>query len=263
MNRQSRPFYAQVYDSLSQGIREGSWGQGDILPSESELCAQFGVSRTVVRRALQELEYEGLIIRKQGKGSFVAERKLQELLLQRLTGFYQDMLNQGHKIRNRVLRQEIVRAGDDVRAALMTKENEEIILIERLRYVDGIPVNLSISYVPQKRCPSLLFANLAEGSLYTYLETETGQHIVRGRRTIEAIRATPSLSELLETDADLPFFKITNTCYLADGAPIEYSLGYHRCDRTQFHVELVRTGDLESPPTGPVPSAPQYGHTLT
>ncbi len=152
-----------MYDSLNQGIREGVWGQGDILPSEAELCAQFGVSRTVVRRALQELEYEGLIIRKQGKGSFVAERKLQELLQQRLTGFYQDMLNQGHKIRNKVLRQEIVRGADDVRSALMVKENEEIILIERLRYVDGVPVNLSISYIPQQRCPSLLFANLAEG----------------------------------------------------------------------------------------------------
>jgi GntR family transcriptional regulator len=231
-----------------------------MLPSEAELCSAFAVSRTVVRRALQELVYEGLIYRRQGKGSFVAERKLQELLVQRLTGFYQDMISQGHTIANRVLRLEDGQPDVEAAAALGLAGGN-VIVVERLRIVDGLPVNLSISFVPAQRCPDLLAADLSEGSLYSFIEQHCAQRIVRGRRTIEAIRPTPQLTQLLEIEPDLPLFKITNTCYLADGTPIEHSRGYHRSDRTQFQVELLRTADAEPPTMHGAAHLPQ-SHTL-
>ena len=255
-----RPYYAQILDQLRQEMRDGVRKAGEMLPSEAELCSTFAVSRTVVRRALQELEYEGLIYRKQGKGSFVAERKLQELLIQQLTGFHQDMVSQGHAIANRVLRLEEGQA-DEVAAEALGLAGERVIILERLRVVDGLPVNVSISFVPVQHCPELLSADLTEGSLYAFIEAHCGQRIVRGRRTIEAIRPTAQMTELLEIEPDLPVFKITNTCFLADGTAIEHSRGYHRSDRTQFQVELLRTTNV-GPGVMPVSADLPQSHTL-
>src|SRR6188508_2533234 len=98
MERATRvPYYAQLQEILAEQIRQGTWPPGHLLPSEAELCARFGVSRTVVRQALSELVHEGLIVREQGKGSFVAQPKISEGLVQRLTGFYEDMAQRGFK----------------------------------------------------------------------------------------------------------------------------------------------------------------------
>lgn len=240
-----RPYYAQILDSLRDAIHAQVWRPGDLLPSEAELCASFAVSRTVVRRALQELEYEGVIYRRKGKGSFVAEPRIHERLVQRLTGFHQDMVSQGHAIANRVLRLEVTSVDSEAMAALNLSAHESVIVLERLRFVDGQPVNLSHSFVPQKRCSRLLQADLTHGSLYAFLEEQTGQRITRGSRIIEAIEPTAQLAKLLEIESHLPLFKITNTCYLADGTAIEHSRGYHRSDRAVFQVELLRDSALD------------------
>lgn len=259
----AQPYYAQILASLRQAIMAGVWQPGEILPSETELCDALAVSRTVVRRALQELEYEGLIYRRQGKGSFVAERKLQERLVQRLTGFHQDMVEQGHVIVDRVLRLDAVVPDTEAAEALGLGEHSDAIVLERLRVVDELPVNFSISFVPRERCPELLVADLSSGSLYAFLERACGQRIVRGRRTIEAMRPTAHLAQILEIEPDLPVFKITNTCYLADGTPIEHSRGYHRSDRTLFQVELLRTEADEGTALSGNRSALPQSHTLT
>jgi GntR family transcriptional regulator len=241
------PFYVQVKERLKEQIDSGALSPGSLLPSEAELCTLFGVSRIVIRRALQELEYEGRIYRRRGKGSFVAEPKVHEQLVQKLTGFYQDMLDQGHEVTNRVRRLELVAAGADVASALEVKNATAVVVCERLRLVDGKPVNFSESYVPYAVCPALLDADLRNQSLYAWIERACGQRIVRGRRTIEAILAPAHIAELLEIDAHLPVFKITSTCYLADGTPIEHSRGYHRSDRSLFEVVLLREPDPPAP----------------
>jgi GntR family transcriptional regulator len=246
------PYYVQIQEHLREQIAEGALPPGALLPSEAELCTAFDVSRIVVRRALQELEREGLIYRKRGKGSFVAEPKVHEELVQRLTGFYQDMVDQGHVVFNRVLRQELAAAGSEIGRWLLLPPDEIIIVCERLRLVDEKAVNLSFSYVPRDLCPDLVNTDLTQRSLYTLLEECCGQPITRGQRTIEAILPPPAISEQLEIDPKLPVFKITNTCYLGNGTPIEHSVGYLRSDRTLFEVQLVR---------GPERSLPS-SHTL-
>lgn len=259
------PYYAQLLEYLRGEIARGVWKPGDLLPSEADLCNTFTVSRTVVRRALQELEYQGLIYKRRGKGTFVAEAKMHEAMVQRLTGFHQDMIDQGYSITNRVLRQEAAAAEDDVRNALAMSADQSVIVCERLRLVDEKPVNFSVSYVPQDRCPQLLTADLRNQSLYAFIEQATGRSITRGRRTIETILPSEQIAELLEIDGDLPVFRITNTCFLEDGTPIEHSLGYHRSDRVRFEVELLRMPKVARPVDSGQgmldPGLPQ-GHTL-
>ena len=97
INRDSYiPLYIQVIDSLTDFIEGNKLSSGYQIPGEAELCRSFDVSRTVIRQALKELEYKGLIYRTKGLGTFVSEPKIRENLFQELTGFYQDMEAKGH-----------------------------------------------------------------------------------------------------------------------------------------------------------------------
>ncbi len=241
------PYYAQIAQYLREQIKIGNLPPGSLLPSETELCNAFKVSRIVARQALQELEYEGLVYRQRGKGTFVAEPKVHEQLVQRLTGFHQDMVDQGHRVSNKVLRQEIISADGEIGRRLRLSPNDEVIAIERLRLVDEKAINFSVSYVPYHLCPDLLESDLTKSSLYAFLETCVGRRIARGQRTIEAILPSSSIAQLLEIDTKLPVFRITNICYLDDGTPIEYSIGYHRSDRTLFEVQLIRNSEQTLP----------------
>ncbi len=89
------PYYHQLKELLRHRIQAGVWPPGSQLPTEAEICRMFGVSRTTVRQALSELLHEGLIRRERGRGTFVNKPKIRERLVERLTGFYQDMVAQG------------------------------------------------------------------------------------------------------------------------------------------------------------------------
>ena len=101
------PYYIQLMDILREKVQQSEWRPGDQIPGEQDLCERYQVSRTVVRQALRELEYEGVITRQKGKGTFISLPKISEGLVQKLTGFYQDMVERGLKPGSQVLHQEV------------------------------------------------------------------------------------------------------------------------------------------------------------
>lgn len=234
------PYYVQLKEALRERIRRGDWKPGDRLPGEMELCQTFDVSRTVIRQAFQELTSEGLIVRRKGKGTFVAERKIGERLIQRLTGFHQDMLDQGYTPVSRVLKQRVVPANQKVADYLSLALGAPVIEIERLRFVGEEPIVLVTTYVPYSACPKLAQADLTDRSLYQFLEDECGLVIARGRRTIEAVPANKHEAELLQVEIKAPLILLDSVSYLADGTPIEYYHALHRGNRARFEVELIR-----------------------
>lgn len=234
------PFYIQVIDSLSEYIEDNEFPPGHQLPGEAELCRFFDVSRTVIRQALQELQYKGLIYREKGRGTFVSKPKIHESLFQELTGFYQDMVAKGHQPRSDVLKQEKVSASSKVAAYLGLEVNSPVIQIDRLRYVNHEPIVLVTTYLPLDLCPELLEVNLTNQSLYAYLEKEHGLQIARGKRFLEAVIANQLEAELLKVDIGSPLILLNSVSYLQDGTPIEYFHALHRGDRSRFETELVR-----------------------
>src|SRR3970040_2816569 len=104
------PYYIQLIDLLKDQIQDKKWAPGEQIPGKQELCDTYGVSRTVVRQALRELELSGVITRRKGKGTFIAEPKINEGLIQKLTGFYQDMVERGLQPVTRVLHQRLAPA---------------------------------------------------------------------------------------------------------------------------------------------------------
>ena len=234
------PLYIQLKEILQAYIEQDVWQSGAQLPSEPDLCRIYGISRTVVRQALQELQREGLIFRRKGKGTFVAEPKFKESHVQRLSGFYQDMVAQGHQVISRVLRQKVVPADPKVARYLQLEPETAVILTERLRLVNGEPINLVTNYIPYEHCPKLVKANLTDQSLYAFIQRECGKIIVRGRRTIEAVLANNYEAQLLEVDPNEPLILVNGQSFLQDGTLLEYYHGLHRSDRSHFEVELVR-----------------------
>ncbi|MEJ2487978.1 MAG: GntR family transcriptional regulator [Anaerolineales bacterium] len=234
------PLYIQVIDALREYIEENELSPGYRLPGEAELCRIFDVSRTVIRQALQELEYKGLIYKKKGKGTFVARPKIHEGLFQELTGFYQDMQARGHSPKSDVLKQEKVKATRKIAVYLEIAEGDPVIQIDRLRFINDEPIVLVTTYFPYDICPPLLDVDLTERSLYAFLEEEHDLHITRGKRFLEAVAANQIEAELLDVPLGAPLILLDSVSYLADGTPLEYYHASHRGDRSRFEAELIR-----------------------
>jgi len=234
------PYYHQLLEIIKLKIREGTWEPGDRIPSEAELCETYGVSRTVVRQALRELEAESAIVRRKGKGTFVAKPKISEGLIQKLTGFYQDMTERGLIPGTKVLFQEIVPANTKIAGYLDVPVGTDIVEIKRVRYIHDEPIQLVTTFIPLYLSPKLVNVDLTDRSLYEYLETENGIRIARGIRHIEAVLANEEEAQLLEIDEGDPLILLDSVSYTETGQAIEYYHAVHRGDRSRFEVELIR-----------------------
>lgn len=210
------------------------------MAGETELCAKYSISRTVVRQALRELELNGVIIRQKGRGTFIAEPKIHESLAQKLTGFYQDMVARGLEPVTKVLDHKIIPSDAKIARILEIAIGSEVVEIKRLRFIKTEPIQLTTTYIPHSLCPQLEKVDLTNMSLYELLEKEYGLFIARGKRYIEAVSANETESSLLGIPKGAPLIRLESVSFLENGTPIEFYHAVHRGDRTRFEVELVR-----------------------
>jgi len=244
------PYYVQIIQALRSLIESHRWPPGFQLPGESELCQAFEVSKAVVRQALGQLVNEGLVVRFRGKGTFVTTPKIGESLVQRLTGFYSDMVERGYSPVTEVLEQGIVAADAKVGGYLQIKEGEPVFKLTRKRSVEGVPIVLVTTYLPMRLCNGLEKEDFQKQSLYETLESRFELFIVTGRRSLEAVLANAHQAKVLEIEEGAPLILLDSISYLEDGTPLEYYRAAHRGDRTRFEVELVRyreTGSTRKP----------------
>jgi len=238
------PYYVQLTGIIKDQISQKVWNPGEQIPGEPDLCKIYGVSRTVVRQALDEIESEGLIERRKGKGTFVAMPKISESLAQKLTGFYEDMVARGFKPVTQVLRQQILECNEKIAQYLEIAPGTQVIDIKRLRSVNDSPVQVVTSYIPYSLCPKLAEVDLTNRSLYEFLETECGLFIARGRRYIEAVAASEVDAKYLQVERGAPLIQLESISYLENGTPVEFYHARHRGDRSRFEIELVRVREI-------------------
>jgi GntR family transcriptional regulator len=247
INFESRiPYYLQLMEILKEKVQKKEWTAGDQIPGEQDLCALYQVSRTVVRQALRELELEGVISRRKGKGTFISPPKISEGLVQKLTGFYQDMVERGLKPVTKVLHQNVNPSTEKVARFLNIEPGSKVIDIERLRYIDEEPIQLVTTYIPYDVCPTLANVDLTNRSLYEYLEKEGNIFIAKGRRYIEAVLANDNEADLLCIERGAPLLMLDSISYAEHGQPVEYYHALHRGDRSRFEVELLRLRESET-----------------
>jgi len=236
------PYYIQLMDILKYRVQKKIWLPGDQIPVEQDLCTMYGISRTVVRQALRELELDGIIRRRKGKGTFIQEVKISEGLVQKLTGFFQDMTERGFKPVTKVLHQNVVPASEKIARYLSIQTGEAVVDIQRLRFIGDDPIQVVTTYIPYDICPSIATVDLSNRSLYEYLEKECGIILAKGRRFIEAVLATESEAILLGIDRGAPLLMLDSVSFSEAGLAIEYYHALHRGDRSRFEVELQRVG---------------------
>ncbi len=219
-------------------ITSGRFDSHSRFPSETELQKQFNVSRMTIRRALSELENEGYLVREQGRGSFVVRSRVQEHL-RRLTSFTEEMRFRGFSTESRVLYFQVVK-DKEVAQKMGVSEDEELVQLRRLRFVEGEPVAIQNAFVRHRFCPGIVEKGLLEGSLYKTLEDGYGLRLGRAIQTVEAKPADDREAALLKVIMGWPILFLERLAYLYSGEPIEYVTSSYRSDKYRFIVELFR-----------------------
>ncbi|WP_369052887.1 GntR family transcriptional regulator [Kineococcus terrestris] len=212
---------------------------GELVGSERALAERFGVSRSLLRQAVDRLEDEGRVRRATGRtgGVFAHDGKVQRHLNTTM-GVPEMVRRQGMRVATTVLRAELGVPGPDERRALRLGEGEQVVRVVRLRRVDDVPWSLDRSVLPARRYPGLLQHDLTE-SLYATLTARYGLELDRADETVEAVPATAEQARLLQVPAGAALLAIRRTAHDVDGAAVEHALDFFRADRTRVHLQKL------------------------
>ena len=161
--------------------------------------------------------------------------------MQNLRGFYEDAVARGQKPSTRVLEFKIVPAQLEIAEALHIAEGDPVIKLNRLRFLDGEPEVLVVTYLPAARCPGLIEEDFSEQSLYVALARKYGHHIAQGYRSIEAIALNAGDARVLNVKPGSPALLLKSIGLLEDGTALEFFIAKHRGDRSRFQVRLIGT----------------------
>ena len=207
-----------------------------MIASERELMRLAGVSRATVRQALASLMRGGLLERRQGRGTFVAQPKIEQEL-HAVYSFAEQMAALGRTMRDKVLRREVVAAPPDIAALLHVEPGERLIQIQRLRLVDEIPLTLDSSFIPHALCPELLHAEL-DGSLYRLLAERYALPPLRATDTLESTVADRATAYHLQVAPGAPLLYVERVALTHNDLPLQVGRNHMRGDRVRFRVNL-------------------------
>ncbi len=219
------PLYMQLKTILASQISRGELRPHEKLPSERQLCRDFGISRMTVRHALGALAQGGLVYTQPGKGIFVADPRLSLNVQVSLAGWSEDILRSGATPSSILLEACLCRATTEQAKALHVAEDEELVRVERLRMVDNVPLAVQTAYLPHRLCSNLLQYDLATQSLIRILGKEYGLRLARAEETVRAVLASPEECELLGLSDPAPVLSTERTTYLVTDEVIEFSHG--------------------------------------
>jgi GntR family transcriptional regulator len=237
--KDSVPLYRQLMEIIRSRIKEGTYAEGDRIPSEAKLCEEFGVSRITVRQALGELVQSGFLYRAQGKGTFVAKRRFVQKLL-RLSSMSESLIDGGFVPGSQTIAIQQEEPQARIRQHLGLQEGETCLLVIRLRLSDDIPLVLNYSYFPPKLLDGLVEVIAQGPSIYRALEEQLGIKVDKVQQTIELTSATEFEAKHLEIQPHAPVYLVRAITLDSDGHVVEYVKSIYRTDRTEFFVELKR-----------------------
>lgn len=232
------PLYFQLKKILKEKIETGELEPGDLLPSERELKEKYQISRPTIRQALNELVNEGLVYREKGKGTFVAKPKINYGFIQKFTTFYDDMEEKGFNTKTKIIKMEVKSGRKALAKKLNIEENDRIIVINRLRFIEGEPIVSVINHIPYKLCPELVEEDLKDKSLYRIMADKFGIVPYRAQITLEPIVAEEFDTKLLDIKVGSPMQLMQNITYTSDEVIMDYYESRFRGDKGKVKVEL-------------------------
>ena len=235
------PLYYQVEHVIRQRIITGEYPPGSQIPSENELSHEMGVSRVTVREALRELVRENMLVKVQGKGTFVAQHPTTRLPAMKFTGFLEELYDQVQKVSVKDVEISRVPVTDELRKLLkLDPAAAELFRIKRLRHVNDAPYAFTINFLPVEIGQQIREKELLRVPLLWILQEELKIPITRAHETVEAAAADPEVAERLDIPLLSPVMHVKRVMYTEPDRPLELVESYYRADRYQYSVNLIR-----------------------
>lgn len=238
---QSTPLYRQLAEVLGRQIEEGKIKPEQVIPSERSLCEKYRVSRITVRQAIAELITEGLIYKKQGKGTYVQPKKVNQGLV-RFVNFARTVSELGLRPATRILKSEVVPADVQTAKLLEVPITSHILKLSLLGlgddeplvfYESSFPLSLGRKMAKEAMKMQKLKAPFSTYDLYSKAGSPSPRFVVQ---TFEAIVADERVSMILKVKRGFPIFKITSIFQTIDSHPLEFRTALYRADRYKFHI---------------------------
>lgn len=228
------PLYEQVFQRLKHDIEAGRYSETGRLPIEADLADMYEVSRITVRRAVNELVEQGLVEKKQGKGTFITKPKISRNM-KKLQSFSEICEQIGVKPGAKMMENRLVEADEDVAAGLGVEPGSSVVFVSRLRYADHDPVQIERSYFPLKYS-FLLDARFDDNSLFDYLKEQSGARVASSEKVIELCRATSvEAAQLGVRKGDCLLF-VRSTVYDQEDQPLYYGIQLINGGRFSLYV---------------------------
>ena len=229
------PLYYQIKEIILEMIENEQLEPGDAIPPERELCDIQGVSRMTVNKAILELVNEGTLYRVQGKGTFVSKPKEYQKLSQ-LKGFSEEMASKGYNTDTRILSFQIKKSTKRIQGILKIKENDEVIIIKRLRFIKGEPIAIETVWIAKELFPDMTEEMIEGKSLYYILKNQYNYDLEKAEETVEPKILNTYEIQMLEdplNNLGLLFKKIV---YTNNNRPLEYTEAVYRGDKYKYEI---------------------------
>jgi GntR family transcriptional regulator len=234
------PLYQQIKVLILRSLQSGEWRPGEAIPSEIELAARFKVSQGTVRKAVDELAAENLLMRRQGKGTFVAthaEEQVQYRFLRLAPDEPAALPGSTHR---EFLDCRRLRAPADVARSLQMKAGDMVVEVRRVLHFSNQPVVLDDIWLPGHLFKGLTAERLSEyrGPMYGLFETEFGVRMIRAEDKLRAVSADATVSQQLQVEAGTPLLSVERLSYTYGDQPVELRRGLYRTDHHYYRNEL-------------------------
>ncbi len=231
--------YAAVRDHLANRIKDLS--PGDRLPAEHRLCEDYGVSRITVRRAVEELVKQGWLVREQGRGTFVTQpqylERFRETFADSVLGFYRQQQVLGRTVKTTVLHQKVVRS-PEAAEAIGLNPAEELLELERLRYLNDALHQLVVTWLPVDRFPGVATHDFSAGSLFDYLQQHYGVELARNELLVSIAQASERVATCLEVPVGTCVLAIRSTVFDTAGVPVAFGITHNTPETSEIAVNI-------------------------
>ncbi len=233
------PLYRQIKGLLTRSLQSGEWKPGELIPSETELATRFGVSQGTVRKAIDELAAENLVVRRQGRGTYVAthhEARAQFRFLR----LRPDQGSVPGPMDSRILECRRLRAPVEAARALQLRAGEAVVLIRRLLCFEGQPTVLDEIWLPGAQFRGLTGERVAAytGPLYGLFESEFGVRMIRATERVKAVAADAATAEALAVPVGEPLLLVERITFTYEDRPVEMRRGFYVTRGHHYRNEL-------------------------
>ncbi|HFI0091268.1 TPA: UTRA domain-containing protein [Streptococcus suis] len=226
--------YKKVYADIKEKIEQNIWQANQEMPTENELMEIYSYSKDTIRKALSLLEMDGYIQKRQGRNSIILDHNLvRKPYVSELKTVSELNRSAHHQVQTQLTNLYIVQGQPEVMKELEVDEKTDLYRVSRVRTIDGERLEYEISYFDRRIVP-YLSKEIAENSIYQYLETDLGLEISHSRREISFRFATEEEKSLLDLAGYDMVVSVTSTTYLADGRPFQYGTITYRPDKVTF-----------------------------